>query len=62
MNWAQWTLVVLIVLNFLSAIHQSYNGRPALKPLGFTGVVGSILGISFRVWIFWEAGLFMTHR
>ena len=60
-NWAQWLIVANQIASTLVMIHYDYQGRPARKPLGFPGVVGTLLVNAGVMWVFYKAGLFAAH-
>lgn len=61
MSLAQWGVVALVGLNFLASAHIAYRGHQEIKPRGFPGMLSSMLGAAFRLWLFWQAGLFRPY-
>lgn len=54
----QWTIVVLLVLRFLISIYRCIHGKPAAKPDGFGGIIGTIIAIVILLFIYYKAGAF----
>lgn len=62
MNWAQWALVVLLVIGFFRTVREDFEGKPAKEPMGFAGFVGSVIAFGSVMWLYWMAGLFTPHQ
>jgi hypothetical protein len=54
----QWLVLAMICVNLLTMLYVECQGRPARKPAGFSGVLGSLIVTAIVVWMYWMAGLF----
>lgn len=61
MNYAQWTLIGLMLLNFMVMVHVDYTGRPEIKPKGSRGLIATVILHLVWFWLYWQAGLFVTR-
>ena len=60
MHFAQYTILLLLILGFFILVYRDINGRPAKEPEGFAGVCGSIAVLILHLWLYNKAGLFST--
>lgn len=58
MIYAQWYLIIHIIIVALVRIYYDINGWPVKKPMGFIGVFSTLIAISLNVYIFYIAGAF----
>jgi hypothetical protein len=61
MDWVkfcQWYLLVAFAVKFLVMVWFDFNGRPALKPAGFPGFIGTLINIGLGYLILYTAGAF----
>ena len=56
MFWCQLILVLLQVFGFFSMIKRDIEGRPAMLPSGFTGVIGTIAVTALLVVLYFYCG------
>lgn len=53
---AQVILLVLTVWGLFRALHEDFYGRPAKRPGGFSGGVGTAVSLVICFWLYWKAG------
>jgi len=58
MNTAKTIMIIFLVLDLLRLIKYDIDGRPAKKPLGFSGVITSFIATAVVAILWWFAGIF----
>lgn len=53
-----WFYVALLAISFLMAVRNAINGRKALEPTGFVGVVALIVLTILSTLLQWYLGIF----
>ena len=56
----QIIIVALFVLGIFYQLHRDINGRKEQKPLGFSGVVVTLIVQTLLCLLYWKAGAFST--
>lgn len=56
----QWLCVINLVASMLLLLYRDVNGSPAKEPLGFSGIVTTLIVVAMIAAMQWGAGLFST--
>jgi hypothetical protein len=54
----QWLCVINILFSMLLLLYRDVNGSPAKEPLGFEGIVSTLIAVAMLTAMQWGAGAF----
>jgi len=57
-TFCQWLVIINLVINGLMNVKRDIEGRPAIAPKGFDGVIGTLIAVAIVAAVFYGAGAF----